>query len=343
MGAARSGWSMLHQSAFLLALRNASPGTECASRTSVPHFLVDRPFAVVWLYISWLPRWRDSFRALGGSLFGVPSTDRGSRLRDMSNFCCLPGRAGGTPMLVSARLLAAILRRPLWSCERILTKCQRGCDRTLPSASPVLAPSGVSSLFHVRHLRRVDVVAHRTLRPLTHPAVSDRVLLSAGNQAPPWRFPCHCATITCRERIICMKALDRNSKPPNSRTVLVLDDDVLVRMPVVQFLRDCGYRVVEAASTDEAMAIFQKTNFHVDVVLSEIDIPGSINGFGFAQRARSVRPELKILLAGTPERTVRNAAELCEVGPTLKRPYDHKLVLVRIKRLLAARAQQGRR
>jgi hypothetical protein len=31
-----------------------------------------------------------------------------------------------------------------------------------------------------------------------------------------------------------MKALDRNSKPPNSRTVLVLDDDVLVRMPVVQ-------------------------------------------------------------------------------------------------------------
>src|SRR3984893_5500690 len=191
-------------------------------------------------------------------------------------------------------------------------------------------------------LRWVDVVAHRTLRPLTHPAVSDRVLLSAGNQAPPWRFPCHCATITCRERIICMKALDRNSKPPNSRTVLVLDDDVLVRMPVVQFLRDCGYRVVEAASTDEAMAIFQKTNFHVDVVLGEIDIPGSMNGFGFAQWARSVRPELKILLAGTPERTVRNAAELCEVGPTLKRPYDHKLVLDRIKRLPAARAQQGR-
>jgi response regulator RpfG family c-di-GMP phosphodiesterase len=112
-------------------------------------------------------------------------------------------------------------------------------------------------------------------------------------------------------------------------------------VPVVQFLRDCGYRVVEAA--DEAIAILQKTNFPVDVVLSEIDLPGSMNGFGFAQWARSVRPELKILLAGTPERTVRNAAKLCEVGPTLKRPYDHKLVLDRIKRLLAARAQQGRR
>ncbi|MFZ2139130.1 MAG: response regulator [Xanthobacteraceae bacterium] len=119
-----------------------------------------------------------------------------------------------------------------------------------------------------------------------------------------------------------MNTPDRNSQPTNSRTVLVLDDDVLVRMPVVQFLRDCCYRVVEAASTDEAIVILQKTNIPVDVVLSEIDIPGSMNGFGFAQWARSVRPEMKRLLAGTPERTVRNAAELCEVGPTLKRPYE---------------------
>jgi hypothetical protein len=65
-----------------------------------------------------------------------------------------------------------------------------------------------------------------------------------------------------------------------------------------------------------------------------------MNGFGFAQWARSARPELKIQLARTPGRKVQNAAELCEVGPTLKRPYDHKRVLHRIKRLLAARAQQ---
>src|SRR6478752_5129348 len=127
MGAARSGWSMLHQSAFLLALRNASPGTECASRTSVPHFLVDRPFAVVWLYFSWLPRWRDSFRALGGSLFGVPSTDRGSRLRDMSNFCCLPGRAGGTPLLVRRSALARRFSLELksWSTKSSSTRAFR--------------------------------------------------------------------------------------------------------------------------------------------------------------------------------------------------------------------------
>jgi DNA-binding NtrC family response regulator len=138
-----------------------------------------------------------------------------------------------------------------------------------------------------------------------------------------------------------MNSPDRNNKPAKLKTVLVLDGDVLVRMPVVQFLRDCGYRVVEAANTDEAIAILQKTNVPVDVVLSEIDIPGSMNGFGFAQWARSVRPELKIVLAGTPGRTVQNAADLCEAGPLLMKPYDHQLVLDRIKRLLAARAQQG--
>src|SRR3984893_12781820 len=120
---------------------------------------------------------------------------------------------------------------------------------------------------------------------------------------------------------------DRDSKLANIKTILVLDDDVLVRMPIVQFLRDCGYHVVEAASTDEAIAILQNTDMPVGVVSSEIDIPGSMNGFGFAQWAGSVRPELKIQLAGTPGRKVQNAAELCGVG---KRPYDHKRVLYRI-------------
>jgi CheY-like chemotaxis protein len=58
---------------------------------------------------------------------------------------------------------------------------------------------------------------------------------------------------------------DRDSKRANIKTVLVLDGDVLVRMPVIQLLRECGYRVLEAASTDEAIAILQKTGVPVDV------------------------------------------------------------------------------
>jgi hypothetical protein len=65
-----------------------------------------------------------------------------------------------------------------------------------------------------------------------------------------------------------------------------------------------------------------------------------MNGFEFAQWARSVRPDAKILLAGTPERMVRNAADLSEVGPAPKRTYEQALVLERLKRIVAARAKQ---
>src|SRR6202043_395490 len=118
-----------------------------------------------------------------------------------------------------------------------------------------------------------------------------------------------------RNALTGMNASNPNGKMAHAKTVLVLDADVLVRMSIVQLLRECGYRVLEAASTDEAIAVLQKTAIPVDVVMSEIDIPGAMNGVGFAQWARSVRPELKILLARTPERTVQNAAELCGAGP----------------------------
>ena len=70
-----------------------------------------------------------------------------------------------------------------------------------------------------------------------------------------------------------MNSPDRNNKPATIKTVLILDGDVLVRMPVVEYLRECGCRVIEAATTDEAIAILQKTNTPIDVVLSEIEIP----------------------------------------------------------------------
>jgi DNA-binding LytR/AlgR family response regulator len=65
-------------------------------------------------------------------------------------------------------------------------------------------------------------------------------------------------------------------------------------------------------------------------VLTDIEMPGAMNGFAFAKCARLVRPELDIVLAGTPERAAYAAAELCEAGPLLTKPYDHKLVLGRI-------------
>jgi CheY-like chemotaxis protein len=123
-------------------------------------------------------------------------------------------------------------------------------------------------------------------------------------------------------------------------TVLVADDDPLIRLCIAEYLRDCGYRVLEASSADEAIAILKKPDIQIDVVLSAVEMPGTTNGFGVAQRARALRPGLKVILAGTAERAAHEAGDLCHEGPLLKRPYDHRIVVERIRRLLAARGNK---
>jgi DNA-binding NtrC family response regulator len=119
-------------------------------------------------------------------------------------------------------------------------------------------------------------------------------------------------------------------------TILVVEDDVLVRMPIAQYLRDCGYKVIEASNADEAMQVLLHQETLVDVVFSDIDMPGAVDGFELAKWIRKHRPGLDVLLAGTVPRAVESAKDLCNQGPVPK-PYDAQVVHNHIRRLLAAR------
>jgi DNA-binding response OmpR family regulator len=123
-------------------------------------------------------------------------------------------------------------------------------------------------------------------------------------------------------------------------TVLVVEDEVLIRMTIADYLRDCGYRVIDAANADEAVTVLQKASFRIDVILSDIEMPGSIDGFGLAQWVRANRPQLDVLLVGTAARAADAAAKLCESGPTLTKPYEPRIVLDRIRQLRAGRSKQ---
>jgi len=127
-----------------------------------------------------------------------------------------------------------------------------------------------------------------------------------------------------------------SDQSPAQETILIVEDDILLRMPIAQYLRDCGYRVIEAVSADEAMAILLHEATRVDVVFSAVEIPGAVEGFGLAKWIREHRPGLDVLLAGTLGRAVQGAKELCEQGP-LPKPYDAMTVHDHIRRLLAAR------
>jgi len=122
-----------------------------------------------------------------------------------------------------------------------------------------------------------------------------------------------------------------------AETVVVVEAEVLVRLVIAGYLRDCGYRVVEATSADEAMQILDHDETRADVVLTAVDLGGGTDGFALAQWVRRRRPGLEVLLAGTVAREADIAGELCDQGPHLARPHEPQAVVDRIRRLLARR------
>jgi len=120
-------------------------------------------------------------------------------------------------------------------------------------------------------------------------------------------------------------------------TVLVVENDVLVRTALSQYLRDCDLRVIEAANADEAIIVLQEPDLAVDVILSNAQMPGPVGGFGLSHWVKSHKSEIPIILFGTPNGAVEVAEDLCEAGPMHASPYDPQLLTSRIRRLLAER------
>jgi len=134
-----------------------------------------------------------------------------------------------------------------------------------------------------------------------------------------------------------MKIVSMGAPNPASQTVLVVEDEVLVRMAVSHQLRDCGYNVVEAANADEALVVLEHHTADVQIVLSGVEMPGSMDGFALATWIRKNRPDLKVMLAASVSRAVKAVMELCSSGP-LPGKYEPHTLLDRIRRLKATRA-----
>jgi len=120
--------------------------------------------------------------------------------------------------------------------------------------------------------------------------------------------------------------------------LLVVDGDVLVRHVISDYLRTCGYVVVEAASTDEATLVLDDTNDMVEAVLCDADAPGRLSAFEFRAWAVRRTPATRVILAGSIGAAADKAAELCEEGPHLQRPYDPQGVVEYIRRIVGTRS-----
>jgi CheY-like chemotaxis protein len=82
---------------------------------------------------------------------------------------------------------------------------------------------------------------------------------------------------------------------PSKITVLVVDDEFLIRANAVELLQDAGFNVLEAETGDHAMEIMAD-HTEISVLFTDINMPGSLDGLELARRAHLARPKLKIIL-----------------------------------------------
>jgi CheY-like chemotaxis protein len=116
-------------------------------------------------------------------------------------------------------------------------------------------------------------------------------------------------------------------------TVLVVEHEVMVRHAISEYLRHCGYRVIEATSAEDAITVMSSADVTVDSVFSAIELGGGMNGFALSQWVRDHKAGIGVILAGTVEKAAHEAGDLCEEGPHLAKPYEPSQVIDWIKKL----------
>lgn len=117
--------------------------------------------------------------------------------------------------------------------------------------------------------------------------------------------------------------------------VIVASGDILMRQPLVDFLRDCGFDVIAVATTEEAMALVE-AGLRPEFLLADVHSSGKVDGFALASFLRRRLPETEVLLSANLEKTAAKAGDICRQGPEDDKLFDHQMLLKRLKRARAA-------
>jgi len=111
------------------------------------------------------------------------------------------------------------------------------------------------------------------------------------------------------------------AQPAGGEIILAVDDNAAVRSTVVRQLRGLGYDVREADGPQAALDILNGTD-NIDLLFTDMVMPGGINGKALATKAREKRPDLKVLFtSGFPGASLTNSGELDRCDALLSKPY----------------------
>ncbi|WP_449410447.1 PAS domain S-box protein [Methylobacterium komagatae] len=117
-------------------------------------------------------------------------------------------------------------------------------------------------------------------------------------------------------------------------TVLVVDDEPTVRMLVAEVLGDLGYAALEAADGPAGLKLLQ-SEARIDLLVTDVGLPGGMNGRQMVDAARASRPDLKVLfITGYAENAALNHGHLAPGTQVLTKPFSLDTLAVRIRSLI---------
>jgi CheY-like chemotaxis protein len=118
--------------------------------------------------------------------------------------------------------------------------------------------------------------------------------------------------------------------PPPRPLILVVEDEPLVRETSIDILQEAGFRVIEASDADEAFGLLRHRP-DVEVVLTDVDMPGSIDGFEFARLTAQGWPDVRVLVISG--KTTPKLGDLPPHAVFLPKPYRPETLIALLKQL----------
>ena len=127
----------------------------------------------------------------------------------------------------------------------------------------------------------------------------------------------------------------------SEETILVLEDDDDVRAYSVEILRELGYRVIEAHDGPSALRLLERQT-RVDLLFTDVVLPGGMTGAQVAAQARGARPELKVLFTtGYARNAIVHHGRLDQGVQLITKPFSMADLATRVRDILDRSAEQS--